>query len=164
MQMNQDDNMGDFPGFDATTVHFHMLRVFADIYTRYGSRCSESLYHRAIVRRAYLDKLPIMSERELFVDFGEGSLLVGRVDLEVAGNCLYELKIGTPNIAKDSEQIKRYLYAYDNNKEKILIASLVYFTTNGVVVHDIRNWTKPQGDDDFKSVKKLRKVPDSDSL
>jgi PD-(D/E)XK nuclease superfamily len=149
MQMNQGVNIvgaNDFPGLvvDAVSVHSHMLRMFSDIYTRYGTRYSENLYQKAIIRRAYLDMLPIMTERELFVDFGEGSLLVGRVDLEVTGNCLYELKITAPNIAKDSEQILKYLRAYDQNKETIQIASLVYFTNSGVVVHEVRNSTEPQ--------------------
>ncbi|KAJ1466109.1 hypothetical protein T484DRAFT_1756909 [Baffinella frigidus] len=137
-------NVNVFQGLvsDAASVHSHMLGVFSDISTRYGMRYSEALYQRAIVRRAYLDMIPIMMERELFVDHGEGSLLVGRIDLEVAGNCLYELKIGTPNITKDTEQITKYLCAYDLNKESIQIASLVYFTQNGVVVHEVRNFTE----------------------
>jgi hypothetical protein len=83
--------------------------------------------------------LPTMTERELFVDHGEGSLLVGRVDLEVARTCLYEFKIGSPNIARDTEQVNKYLCAYDINKETILVACLVYFTHSGLVVHEIRN-------------------------
>jgi hypothetical protein len=147
MQMNADANIAGVTGFeglvsDAASVHSHMLGVFSDIHIRYGARYSESLYQRAIVRRAYLDMLPIMMERELFVDFGEGNLLVGRVDLEVAGKCLYELKISAPNITKDTDQIQRYLYAYDNNKETIQIASLVYFTNSGVVVHEVRNFAE----------------------
>jgi hypothetical protein len=124
---------------DAASVHGHMINVFSDVFNRYGARYSEALYQRAIVRRAYLDLLPVMMERELFVNFGEGSLLVGRIDLEVAGRCLYELKIGNPNIVKDTEQIKKYLCAYDLSTETIDIASLVYFTSTGVVVHEVRN-------------------------
>jgi PD-(D/E)XK nuclease superfamily len=147
--MNQDASTmfaKDFPGLvvDAASVHSHMKSMFSDIYTRYGTRYSENLYQKAIIRRAYIDMLPIMTERELFVDFGEGSLLVGRVDLEVAGNCLYEFKITAPNIAKDTEQVNKYLRAYDQNKETIQIASLVYFTNNGVVVHEVRNSTEPR--------------------
>jgi hypothetical protein len=146
IQMDPDANIegsNDFPGLvlDAKSVHSHMLLMFSDIGNRYGNRFSEALYQKAITRRAYLDNIPIMTERELFVDFGEGSLLVGRVDLEVAGSCLYELKIGTPNIAKDTGQVTKYLDAYDLNKDSIQIASLVYFTTSGVVVHEVRNQT-----------------------
>ena len=129
---------------DAASVHSHMLGIFSEIHTRYGVRYSESLYQRAIVRRTYLDMLPTMTERELFVDHGEGSLLVGRVDLEVAGNCLYEFKIGTPNVSKDTEQVNKYLCAYDLNKDSIRIASLVYFTQSGVVIHEVRNFEAPQ--------------------
>jgi hypothetical protein len=142
---------------DPKAVHSHMLDIFSQIHTRYGVRYSESLYQRAIMRRAYLDMLPIMAERELFVDHGEGSLLVGRVDLEVAGTCLYEFKIGTPNIAKDTEQVNKYLCAYDINKETIRIASLVYFTQNGLVVHEVRNLAEHASDDAPPDVKK-RKV------
>ena len=128
-----------FPSLDVSKVHSHMLEIFKDIHTRYGTRYSEALYQRAIVRRAYLDGLPTMVERELFVDLGEGALMVGRVDLEVAGGCLYELKIGNPNTIKDTEQIKKYLYAYDLNLEKIQIACLVYFSHSGaLLIHDVR--------------------------
>jgi hypothetical protein len=139
---------------DAAAVHSHMLGIFSEIHKRYGVRYSESLYQRAIVRRAYLHMLPSMAERELFVDHGEGSLLVGRVDLEVAGNCLYEFKIGTPSIAKDTEQINKYLCAYDRSKDSIRIASLVYFTHSGVVVHEVRNFEKPQSDTCSTGVKR----------
>jgi hypothetical protein len=152
---------GGFTGnlTDAAGVHAHMLHMFREIHTRYGVRYTESLYQRAIVRRAYLDMLPIMTERELFVDHGEGSLLVGRVDLEVAGTCLYEFKIGSPNIARDTEQVNKYLCAYDINKENILVACLVYFTHSGLVVHEIRNITESPGDADASStVGKKRKV------
>ena len=136
--------LGAFTGnlTDTAGVHAHMLHIFQQIHTRYGVRYTESLYQRAIVRRAYLDMLPTMTERELFVDHGEGSLLVGRVDLEVAGTCLYEFKIGSPNIARDTEQVNKYLCAYDMNQERILVACLVYFTHSGLVVHEIRNITE----------------------
>ena len=157
----QDEN--GFPGLlvDAASVHDHMLRVFSDICARYGTRYSESLYQRAIVRRAYLDMIPIMMERELFVDLGEGSLLVGRVDLEVASSCLYELKIGTPNIAKDTEQINKYLCAYDLNNEAIRIASLVYFTNNGVVVHEVRNQTATPPESNSSTAGSVKRKLDS---
>ena len=150
MQMNQDEDtlvsVPDFPLVisDAASIHFHMSRMFSDISARYGSRFSESLYQKAIVRMAYKAMLPVMTERELFVDFGDGILLVGRVDLEVAGRCLYELKIGNPNVTKDSEQVRKYLQAYDRNHETIEIAAIVYFTNSGIVIHDVRN--KPQED------------------
>jgi hypothetical protein len=140
----------EFPVLDAASVHAHMLRIFSDVYTRYGTRYSEALYQRAIVRRAYLDGLPTMAERELFVDLGEGALLIGRVDLEVAGTCLYELKIGNQKLSHDTEQIKKYLYAYDLNHENIHIASLVYFTQGGVVVHEIRNLDTTEPSDESK--------------
>ena len=145
--MDLDSSMANIAKFqgslsDVNSVHSHMLDIFSQIHTRCGVRYSESLYQRAIMRRAYLDMLPIMAERELFVDHGEGSLLVGRVDLEVAGTCLYEFKIGTPNISKDTEQVNKYLCAYDINKETIRVASLVYFTPNGLVVHEVRNFAK----------------------
>jgi hypothetical protein len=130
--------MGDFNPAD---VHARMSKIFSDVYTRYGSKNSESLYQKACLRCGYLQNLPIMSERELIVDYGDGNFLIGRVDLEVAGSVLYELKIGPTNFVKDSEQIRKYLMAYDKNLECIQIACLVYFTANGVVVHEVRNKT-----------------------
>ncbi|KAJ1486214.1 hypothetical protein T484DRAFT_3631191 [Baffinella frigidus] len=125
--------------FSIPDVHNEMCDIFDSIYTRYGPRCSEALYQRATVRRVYLDGIPCMSERELYANVGEGHLLVGRIDLEVASSCLYEFKVGPVNVAKDSEQVNKYLRAYDLNGETIQIASLIYFTPDGVVVHDVRN-------------------------
>jgi hypothetical protein len=144
IQDTQEDSDGVEDGsrkkrrFNAKQVDAEMCEIMHNIFKRHGPRCSEALYQRAVVRRAYLDGLPTMSERELFADNGEGSLLVGRVDIEVAACCLYEFKIGQPNIAKDQQQINDYLKAYDQNLEKIEIASLVYFTKSGVFVHRIR--------------------------
>ena len=142
--MTQDGNIvgaNNFPSLvdDAASIHSHMIGIFNDVCARYGTRFSEALYQKAIARRAYIDMLPIMTERELFVDLGEGSLLVGRVDFEVARKCLYELKIGNSNVTKDSEQVKKYLTAYDLNQETIEIAAVVYFTNHGVEVHVVRN-------------------------
>ena len=125
--------------FLASEVHTEMCNLFKDIHNRYGTRCSEALYQRACVRRAYLNGLPVMAEREMYVNFGDGNFLIGRVDLEVANSCLYELKVGSTNVQKDSEQVRKYLDAYDRNGENIQIASLVYFTAGGVVLHDVRN-------------------------
>jgi hypothetical protein len=124
--------------FRAKTVNEEMIEIMNDVFKRHGNRCSEALYQRAVVRRAYLEGLPVMMERELFANYGEGGLLIGRVDVEVASCCLYEFKVGSPNIVKDSEQVNTYLRAYDANNEKIEIASLVYFTKSGVFIHQIR--------------------------
>jgi hypothetical protein len=124
--------------FKAKNVDTEMCEIMHSVFRRHGTRCSEALYQRAVVRRAYLDGLPVMMERELFADYGEGSLLVGRVDVEVAACCLYEFKVGQPNIAKDEQQVNTYLKAYDINKETIEIAALVYFTKTGVYIHYIR--------------------------
>jgi hypothetical protein len=127
--------------FKPADVHAEMTSIFSDVYTRYGAKNSESLYQKACLRRGYMQNLPMMAERELIVDYGDGNFLIGRVDLEVAGSCLYELKIGPANFVKDSEQIRRYLMAYDKNGENIQIACLVYFTSTGVVMHDVMNQT-----------------------
>ena len=125
--------------FDALEVHEEMIQIFHDVWTRHGNGCSEATYQRAVARRAYLDGLPIMMERELYADYGEGNLLAGRIDMEVASSCLYEMKIG-PVKLRDCLQVKKYLRAYDHSKsDDIKIASLVYFTSSGVVVHDVRN-------------------------
>jgi hypothetical protein len=122
-------------------VHAEMASIFTDVYTRYGAKHSESLYQKACLRRGYMQSLPMMAERELISDYGDGSFLIGRADLEVAGSCLYELKIGPVNVVKDTDQINRYLMAYDKNGEHIKIACLVYFTQTGVVLHEVRNQT-----------------------
>ena len=125
--------------FDALQVHDEMINIFHDVWARHGNGCSEATYQRAVARRAYLDGLPIMMERDLYADYGEGYLLAGRIDMEVASSCLYEMKIG-PVKLKDCLQVKKYLRAYDHStSDDIKIASSVYFTSTGVVVHDVRN-------------------------
>jgi hypothetical protein len=125
--------------YRAVDVHEAMCAIFRDIYCRCGGGYTESFYQKAVLRAAYLKGLPVMMERDLFADFGDGSLLAGRVDLEVAGVCLYELKIGSPKILVDSKQVKKYLKTYDANKEDIQIASLVYFGTGHVFIHNVRD-------------------------
>ncbi len=125
--------------FKPLEVHEEMTNIFHDVWKRHGNGCSEAIYQRAVARRAYIQGLPVTMERALFADYGEGYLLAGRIDMEVASSCLYEMKIG-PVKLKDSGQVEKYLRAYDKSgSDDIKIASLVYFTSNGVVVHDVRN-------------------------
>ncbi|KAJ1466466.1 hypothetical protein T484DRAFT_1756622 [Baffinella frigidus] len=124
--------------YRAVDVHEAMCSIIRDVYRRCGGGYTESFYQRAVLRAAYLQGLPVMMERDLFANFGDGVLLAGRVDLEVAGMCLYELKIGSPKILVDSKQIKKYLKTYDAKKEDIQIASLVYFGTGHVFIHTVR--------------------------
>jgi GxxExxY protein len=145
----EDDDDDDTPNsseqkrprqFKPLEVHEEMTMIFKDVYKRHGPGLSESTYQRAAVRRAYLDGLPVMMERELFADFGDGNLLIGRVDIEVASSCLYELKIGAVNPQAHTSQVLKYIRAYDSSQsDDIKIASLVYFTANGVVIHEVRN-------------------------
>jgi hypothetical protein len=130
------------------SVHYHafdvdqeMSLIMQRVVTTYPEGCSESLYQKAVLREAYLSGLPVMVEREVFTDYGNGSLLLGRVDMEVAGTCLYELKVGTPKIADHSKQLQKYLDGYDHNKENIQVAKLVYFMPNRVTTHVLRDAT-----------------------
>lgn len=118
-------------------VHEAVVQVSKEIHASFGPNCSESLYQRGVLRGLYLQNLPAMQERDIFTDYGQGSLLIGRVDLEVAGCCLYEFKSGKVNIAEHSNQLKRYLRAYANNNETIRVAALMYFTQTGVFVHRV---------------------------
>ena len=115
-----------------------MTNIFHDVLKRHGTGCSEAVYQRAVARRAYLDGIPIMMERDLYADYGEGYILAGRVDMEVASSCVYEFKIG-PLKVRDGTQVEKYLRAYDRSEsDDIKIAALVNFTSTGVVVHNIR--------------------------
>lgn len=118
-------------------VHEAVVRVSNEVFASFGPNCSESLYQKGVLRALYLHNMPVMQERDIFTDYGHGSLFVGRVDLEVAGCCLYELKIGKINIVEHSRQLNRYLKAYANNKETIKVAALIYFTQTGVFVHKV---------------------------
>jgi len=119
-------------------VHDEMCDIMKDVYRLYGAGYSEMLYQKAIIRAAYVQGLPVMTERDIFTDFGLGTLLVGRVDLEVAANCLYELKVGPSKIEVDKKQVHKYLKAYDNNSENIQRAALVYFAPGGLFIHNVR--------------------------
>jgi PD-(D/E)XK nuclease superfamily len=127
--------------YRAFDVDQEMDTIMKRVVTTYPEGCSESLYQKAVLREAYLSGLPVMVERDVFADYGSGSLLMGRVDMEVAGVCLYELKIGTPKIMEHSKQLGKYLRAYDHNKENIQVAKLVYFTPGRVVTHVMRDAT-----------------------
>jgi hypothetical protein len=127
--------------YSAFDVDQEMCAIMQRVVTTYPASCSESLYQKAVLREAYLSGLPVMVERDVYADYGFGALHVGRVDMEVAGVCLYELKIGKPNIEPHSMQLKKYLKAYDHNKENIQVAKLVYFTPNRVITHVLRDAT-----------------------
>jgi hypothetical protein len=129
--------------FNAFDVDQEMSAIMKRVCATYPAACSESVYQKAVLRDAYLAGLPVMVEREVFSDYGNGSLLMGRVDMEVAGVCLYELKIGKPNIDVHALQLQKYLRAYDRNKEDIQVAKLIYFTSNRLVTHVLRDATPP---------------------
>jgi hypothetical protein len=122
-------------------VDKEMSMIMKRVADTYPTACSESVYQKAVLREAYLAGLPVMVERDVFVDYGNGSLLMGRVDMEVAGVCLYELKVGKPNIEVHAMQLQKYIQAYDQNKENIQVAKLVYFTSNRVITHVMRDAT-----------------------
>jgi hypothetical protein len=125
--------------YNAYDVDQEMSAIMSRVSLTYPAACSESVYQKAVLREAYLAGLPVMVERDVFSDYGNGSLLMGRVDMEVAGVCLYELKIGKPNIDVHALQLKKYLRAYDHNKENIMVAKLVYFTSNRLITHVLRD-------------------------
>jgi hypothetical protein len=127
--------------YHAFEVDKEMSMIMKRVADTYPTACSESVYQKAVLREAYLAGLPVMVERDVFVDYGNGSLLMGRVDMEVAGVCLYELKVGKPNIEVHAMQLQKYIQAYDQNKENIQVAKLVYFTSNRVITHVMRDAT-----------------------
>jgi hypothetical protein len=130
--------------YHAGEVDQEMSLIIHRVFNTYPEGCSESLYQKAVLREAYLSGLPVMVERDVFTNYGTGSLLLGRVDMEVAGVCLYEFKVGTPKFAEHSKQLQKYIRAYDHNKENIQVAKLVYFTMSGVVTKVLRDlWRVP---------------------
>jgi hypothetical protein len=125
--------------YRASEVEQEMGSIMQRVFSTYPEGCSESLYQKAVLREAYLSGLPVMVERDVYADYGNGSLLLGRVDMEVAGVCLYEFKVGIPKIAEHSKQLQKYLAAYDKNQENIQVAKLVYFTSDRVLTHVLRD-------------------------
>ena len=114
-----------------------MLALAKDAFVRHGPGCAEKVYEQAMLDLAREHGIPCLKQR--FINMNHYSpRRLGRVDLEVDGRYVLELKITAPtecNVQKDrEEQIDPYLQAYAFNDHTIDCAALIYFTPTGVVV------------------------------
>ena len=114
-----------------------MISLAHMVFDQYGTGYTERVYQEGMYFSAYKKNIPCLMERNVYVNHDETPLFIGKVDLEVAGRFVFELKIhpfNQSNLKKDRLQIEKYLRAYAMNNHIIDRAALIYFTANGVRV------------------------------
>ena len=123
-----------------------VLSLARDAFARYGPGCKERDYQLGIFNSSWFTKSNIQIKMERYVNINHYyPPCLGRVDLEVAGRFVFELKVirlrpWVPtkcNVEKDRLQLEMYLQAYAFNKHQIDRAALIYFTPTGVVVVEV---------------------------
>jgi GxxExxY protein len=110
------------------------------VFDQYGTGYTERVYQEGMYFSAYKDNIPCLMERHVYVTHDNTPLFIGKVDLEVAGRFVFELKIHAfnhQNVKKDRIQIEKYLRAYAINHHIIDRAALIYFTPKGVRVVEV---------------------------
>ena len=121
-----------------TTVVKEMQNICEGVYDNWGPGYTEATYEQAIVNEAYNRKIPLLRQASIDVTNGGCSVHAGRIDLEVDGRYLYELKARDPAMDKDRSQISKYIRAYAQNGKNISRAFLVFFTEKrGVIFEEI---------------------------
>jgi GxxExxY protein len=110
------------------------------VFNQYGTGYTERVYQEGMYFSAYKNNIPCLMERHVYVTHDNTPLFIGKVDLEVAGRFVFELKIhafNNQNLKKDRIQIEKYLRAYAINHHIIDRAALIYFTPKGVRVVEV---------------------------
>jgi GxxExxY protein len=121
-----------------TNVVQEMKNICEGVYDNWGPGYTEATYEQAIVNEAYNRKIPLLRQASIDVTNGGCSVHAGRIDLEVDGRYLYELKARDPAMDKDRSQISKYIRAYAQNGKNISRAFLVFFTEKrGVIFEEI---------------------------
>jgi GxxExxY protein len=121
-----------------TNVVQEMRCICEEVYKNWGPGYTEATYEQAIVNEAYNCKIPLLRQASIDVTNGGCSVHAGRIDLEVDGRYLYELKARDPAMDKDRSQIRKYIRAYAQNGKNISRAFLVFFTEKrGVIFEEI---------------------------
>jgi GxxExxY protein len=121
-----------------TNVVEEMKSICEGVYDNWGPGYTEATYEQAIVNEAYNRKIPLLRQASIDVTNGGCSVHAGRIDLEVDGRYLYELKARDPAMDKDRSQISKYIRAYAQNGKNISRAFLVFFTEKrGVIFEEI---------------------------
>jgi hypothetical protein len=117
-----------------------MIALANSVFQMYGTGYTERVYQEGMYFSAYKKNIPCLMERNVYVTHDSTPLFIGKVDLEVAGRYVFELKIhpfNTANLKKDTTQLEKYLRAYAMNHHIIRRAALIYFTENGVRVVEV---------------------------
>jgi len=121
-----------------------VLSFAHDVLDEHGPRRKERIYQLGIFNCPWFAKSNIQIRKECFVNINHyDPRCLGRVDLEVAGRFVFELKVTKRyaptdyNVEKDRLQLEMYLQAYAYNEHLIDRAALIYFTPTGVVVVEV---------------------------
>jgi GxxExxY protein len=126
--------------FVTQPVYDSMIALAHTVFKQYGTGYTERVYQEGMYLSAYKKNIPCLMERHVYVTHDSSPLFIGKVDLEVAGRFVFELKIhpfNTQNLKKDRIQIEKYLRAYALNSHVIDRAALIYFTPDGVRVVEV---------------------------
>lgn len=132
-----------------------VISLANDTFFQLGKGCSERVYQQAIFDSSWFSENNILvrMERIIKINHFDPPLLGRRVDLEVAGCYVFELKVTAPtehNLKVDRLQIETYLQAYAFNNHVVHRAALIYFTPTGVVVFEVYcHWIFPGRDRSF---------------
>jgi hypothetical protein len=121
-------------------IYDSMISLAKTVFDQYGTGYTERVYQEGMYFSAYKKNIACLMERNVYVTHDSTPLFIGKVDLEVAGRFVFELKIhafNEPNLKKDRLQIEKYLRAYAMNHHVIDRAALIYFTPYGVRVVEV---------------------------
>ena len=136
---------------NADPNYYKVISLANDAFAQHGPDCLERVYQTAINNSAWFRENNVSCLMEPPIDVVHVSdPYTGRVDLEVAGCYLFELK-ATPcterNVEWDRLQLEMYIQAYAVETRVIVRAALVYFTPTGVVVVPVYcHWIKKDRD------------------
>ena len=135
-----------------------VLSLAREAFARLGPGCKERDYQLYIYNSPWFSQNNIQIRKERYVNINHyAAPRLGRVDLEVDGRFVFELKataVTEHTVKIDNMQIDMYLQAYAFNKHSIDRAALIYFTPKGVEVVEVDpNW--------IFSKKISKKVPSS---
>jgi len=122
----------------AHPIYHKVISLANDTLTHLGPGCWERVYHLGIYESAWFSENNIDVQMERVIKLNHMKKPgFGRVDLQVGGCYVFELKTTTPtefNIKVDTLQIERYLHAYAFNNHTVHRAAILYLTPKGVIV------------------------------
>ncbi len=104
-----------------------------EIMDTHSTRQTESFYEKMLACHLYERGIPYMTQVDCFVQRGTTQVLVGRLDMEIAGNTIIELKVAPRATPGDHAQLMKYVRAKLACGMKIEHAAVVCFREDGRV-------------------------------